>query len=92
MNQSKESFSTIFSSNFNYYTKKSNFNREVIDYIDRTVLKSLLIAFDDLSVLYDSNIGSSLLMSLVKDLLSIPKKNSFISLEDFTSIFKTSLY
>lgn len=79
LNQSKETLSTIFLTNINQFTKKNNFNREVIDYIDRTVLKSLLIAFDDLTILYDCNVGFSLLMSLSKDLLSIPKKNSFIS-------------
>ncbi len=59
LNHSKESLSTIFLTNINNYVKLHNMNREVVDYIDRVVLKSFLIAFDDLSNLYGYNVSTS---------------------------------
>jgi hypothetical protein len=92
ISQSKESLSTIFLTNVENFVKSHNMNREVIDYFERTVLKSLLIAFDDLSNLSNPNVATAHLISILKDLLSIPKKNSFISVEDFTSLFKSLFY
>lgn len=92
ISQSKESLSTIFLTNVEHFVKSHNMNREVIDYFERTVLKSLLIAFDDLSNLSNANVATAHLISILKDLLSIPKKNSFISVEDFTNLFKSLFY
>lgn len=67
-------------------------NREVVDYFERTVLKNFLIAFDDLTNLYSSNIANSNLIAVLKDLLSLPRKNSYISVDDFISLSKSIFY
>lgn len=51
-----------------------------------------MIAFDDFSNLYTCNIGTAQLISIQKEILSIPKKNAYISAEDFSSLFKSIFY
>jgi hypothetical protein len=51
-----------------------NMSRDVQELITGKVLKSCLIALDDLTNIIGINDASSLLLSLLRNLLSLPKK------------------
>lgn len=60
--------------------------------INGNVLKSILILQDDLSNIIGNNASSSLLVSLIRNLLSLPKKQAYISASEYAKFFKTHLY
>ena len=66
-------------------------NKEVISEIDNVIIKSLLIIFDDLSNIVGANNAGLTTLRVLRNLMSIPKKNSFISGENYRNLFKTHL-
>ncbi len=67
-------------------------NREVCEYIDKTVIKIFHVIYDDLSNLFTPSIAAAEVISILKNILSLPKRNSYISVEDFSSLLKSIIY
>jgi hypothetical protein len=69
-----------------------NMSRDVQELITGKVLKSCLIALDDLTNIIGINDASSLLLSLLRNLLSLPKKQCHLSVDQYTEFFKTNFH
>ena len=54
-------------------------NRDVIDLITTKVIKTCLITFDDLTNIIGANKSATLMLSLLKNLLSLPKRQAHCS-------------
>lgn len=52
----------------------------------------MLILQDDLSNIIGNSSSSSLLVSLTRNLLSLPKKQAYISAAEYSKFFKMHLY
>lgn len=64
-------------------------NREVQELIQGNVMKAILIAHDDLSNSLGVNSSASLLLGLLRNLLSLPKRQAHISNTNYFLFFKT---
>ena len=63
-------------------------NREVQDLIQGNIMKSIMIAHEDLANIYGVNASASLLLGLLRNLLSLPKRQAYISNNQYYLYFK----
>lgn len=66
-------------------------SKQVINVIDTHLVKCLLIAFDDITNLSGQNASASIMMAVMRNLLSLPKKNVLMSAENYINYFKIQL-
>ena len=66
-------------------------NKEVMAAIDTYVYKSMLIVFDDITNISGQNSAAAIVLGILRNLLSLPKKNYFISAENYLKFFKSQL-
>ena len=87
----KDSLQTIIRTNLDNFTRKHNMNKEVMGVIDTYVIKSMLIVFDDITNISGQNSAAGVILGILRNLLSLPKKNYFISAETYLKFFKSQL-
>ena len=66
-------------------------NKEVVSIIDSHVIKSMLVLFDDLTNISGQNTAAGITLGILRNLLSLPKKNYFISAENYLGFYKSQL-
>ncbi len=74
-----ECFNHIFNHNFSAFTKKHNMSKEVQQFMTNVVHKSLGITFHDLAKLKGPNLGLSIVAGVMRNILGLPKRNSYFS-------------
>lgn len=57
--------------------------------IQGSIIKAILIAHDDLSNIFGVNNSAGLLLGLLRNLLSLPKRQGYISNTNYYGFFKT---
>lgn len=67
-------------------------NREVQELINGSIVKAMLISQDDLGNLVGSNSASALLLGLLRNLLSLPRRQAYLSADDYLRFFKTHFH
>ena len=77
---SKESLSTILRTNIDHFTRKNSMSKQVVSIIDSSLIKSLLILYDDVTNVSGSNIAASIVLATMRNLLSLPRKNALMGL------------
>ena len=87
----RDALQTIIRNNLESFTRKHNMNKDVVGVIDNYVIKSLLILFDDVTNISGQNTAAGIVLSTLRNLLSLPKKNYFISDENYLKFFKSQL-
>lgn len=87
----RDSLQTIIRTNLDSFTKKHNMNKEVMGVIDQYVVKSMLIVFDDITNISGQNTAAGIVLGILRNMLSLPKKNYFISGENYLNFFKSQL-
>lgn len=60
-----------------------NMNRDVVELITTKIIKACLITVDDLTSIIGSNEASTLMLALLRNLLSLPKRQGHCSLEQY---------
>jgi len=63
-------------------------NREVQDLIQGNIMKSVMISHEDLTNIFGVNASASLLLGLLRNLLSLPKRQAYISNHNYYLFFK----
>jgi hypothetical protein len=66
-------------------------SKDVVNIIDNYLIKSLLIAFDDLNNVSGQNSSASTMLAVMRNLLSLPKKNVLMTKDNYVNYFKTQL-
>ena len=63
----------------------------MVNAIDNSLIKCLTIIFDDIANIKNNNFSASIILAILRNLTSLPKKNSFINLENYIKFFKANL-
>jgi hypothetical protein len=82
----------IFQENLGQQMSNYNMNRDVQEFISSKAIKACLIVVDDLTNVIGLNEASALMLGLMRNLLSLPKKQGHCSLEQYEEYFKTHLH
>lgn len=66
-------------------------SKEVVNIIDTHLIKCLLIAFDDITNISGLNYAASIVMAVMRNLLSMPKRNVLMNVQNYVNYFKIQL-
>ena len=88
----KDAVSRIYQANLVSQMSGYNMNRDVQELINTKVIIACLIACEDLAHIIGTNSSSSLMLGLLRNLLSLPRKQGYCSSEQYKEFFRTTFH